>query len=56
MIAELGYLSLTLALAFSILLSVYPMYGAVKGNLRLMQSAPSFALAQFILLLFPSLF
>ncbi|MEC8328762.1 MAG: heme lyase CcmF/NrfE family subunit [Pseudomonadota bacterium] len=48
MIAELGYLSLTLALAFSILLSVYPMYGAVKGNLRLMQSAPSFALAQFV--------
>lgn len=48
MIPELGYFSLTLALTFSILLCVYPMYGAVKGNLRLMQSAPTYAMAQFI--------
>lgn len=48
MFAELGYLSLTIALAFSILLSVYPMYGAVTGNLRIMRSAPAFAFAQFL--------
>ena len=48
MIAELGYVSLTLALAFSILLTVYPLWGAHTGNLRLMQTAPAYALGLFI--------
>lgn len=48
MIAELGYLALTISLAFSILLTVYPLWGAHTGNLRLMQTAPSFAIGQFL--------
>ena len=47
MIPELGYFSLTLAMVLSILLCIFPLWGAHTGNLRLMRAAPSLAIGQF---------
>ena len=48
MIPELGYFSLTLAMVLSVLLCVFPLWGAHTGNLRLMRAAPSLAVGQFV--------
>lgn len=47
MIPELGYFSLTLAMVLSVLLCIFPLWGAHTGNLRLMRAAPSLAIGQF---------
>ncbi len=51
MLSELGYVSLTIALALSILLCIYPLWGARTGNLRLMRTAPALAIGQCIFVL-----
>ena len=51
MIPELGYFSLTLAMVLSVLLCIFPLWGAHTGNLRLMRAAPSLAVGQFIFVL-----
>mgnify|MGYP001033220681 FL=1 len=51
MIPELGYFSLTLAMVLSVLLCIFPMWGAHTGNLRLMRAAPSLAIGQFVFVL-----
>ncbi|NOU50833.1 heme lyase CcmF/NrfE family subunit [Pseudoalteromonas sp. JBTF-M23] len=54
MIPEIGYFSLVLAMALSLLLCIFPLWGAHTGNLRLMRAAPSLAVGQcvFVLLAF----
>ncbi|MGO2011782.1 MAG: heme lyase CcmF/NrfE family subunit [Pseudoalteromonas sp.] len=47
MIPEIGYFSLTLAMVLSVLLCIFPLWGAHTGNLRLMRAAPSLAIGQF---------
>ncbi len=44
MIPEIGYFALVLAMALSLLLCIFPLWGAYSGNLRLMRAAPSLAL------------
>ncbi|UJF18745.1 heme lyase CcmF/NrfE family subunit [Vibrio sp. SS-MA-C1-2] len=39
MIAEIGHFALIISLAFAILLSIYPLYGAATGNMTMMRSA-----------------
>ena len=51
MIPELGYFSLTLAMVLSVLLCIFPIWGAHTGNLRLMRAAPSLAIGQFVFVL-----
>ncbi|GGE84355.1 MULTISPECIES: heme lyase CcmF/NrfE family subunit [Pseudoalteromonas] len=51
MIPELGYFSLTLAMVLSVLLCIFPLWGAHTGNLRLMRAAPSLAIGQFVFVL-----
>ena len=51
MIPELGFLSLTIAMALCILLCIYPLWGAHTGNLRLMRAAPALAMGQFVFVL-----
>lgn len=51
MIPEIGYFSLTLALVLSVLLCIFPLWGAHTGNLRLMRAAPSLAVGQFMFVL-----
>ncbi|WP_417700086.1 heme lyase CcmF/NrfE family subunit [Pseudoalteromonas lipolytica] len=51
MIPELGYFSLTLAMVLSVLLCIFPLWGAHTGNLRLMRAAPSLAVGQFVFVL-----
>jgi len=48
MIPELGYISLTIALGLSILLCIYPLWGAYTNNLRLMRAAPALAIGQCV--------
>jgi cytochrome c-type biogenesis protein CcmF len=50
MIAELGQLSLILALILAVLLASLPMIGAWRGNDALMKLAPSLATGQFVFL------
>jgi cytochrome c-type biogenesis protein CcmF len=47
MIPQLGYLSLTIALGLAILLAIFPLWGAKRGNIQLMNSASTLALAVF---------
>ncbi|MGO1329561.1 MAG: heme lyase NrfEFG subunit NrfE, partial [Idiomarina loihiensis] len=47
MIAEAGHLAIAIALAFSVLLAVYPLWGAAKGNGGMMALARPFAYGQF---------
>ncbi|KTF16344.1 heme lyase CcmF/NrfE family subunit [Pseudoalteromonas sp. H105] len=51
MIPEIGYFSLTLAMVLSVLLCIFPLWGAHTGNLRLMRAAPSLAVGQFVFVL-----
>jgi len=48
MIAEFGQLALILALILALLLSVLPIIGAWNGNRRLIDSASSLAIGQFV--------
>ena len=50
MSAELGQISLILALVLAALLSVLPMVGAQRNNQALMKLAPSLAIGQFVFL------
>ncbi|MDV6316930.1 heme lyase CcmF/NrfE family subunit [Idiomarina sp. HP20-50] len=47
MIAEAGHIAITIALAFSVLLAVYPLWGASKGHGGMMALARPFAYGQF---------
>ncbi len=49
MIAETGHFSLILALALAVLSASLPLYGAAKGDARLIALAPSLATGQFLL-------
>lgn len=48
MIAEVGQFALALALAFSIVLAVYPLWGAYKGHSGAMLLARPLAYGQFL--------
>ncbi|MBT0585072.1 heme lyase CcmF/NrfE family subunit [Alteromonas oceanisediminis] len=48
MIPELGNIALTLALVLSILLCIYPLWGAQTGNTRLMSTAKPLAIGLFV--------
>ncbi len=50
MIAELGHFGLALAVAFAIAQGILPLWGAHRGEARLMQVAPALALGQMIAL------
>ena len=50
MIAELGHFALALAVAFAVAQAVLPLWGAHRGEARLMQSAPALAIGQMIAL------
>ncbi len=50
MIAELGHFALALAVAFAVAQAVLPLWGAWRGEARLMQAAPALALGQMIAL------
>ncbi|GEK10862.1 MULTISPECIES: heme lyase CcmF/NrfE family subunit [Pseudoalteromonas] len=52
MIPEIGYFALVLAMSLSLLLCIFPLWGAYTGNLRLMKAAPSLAIGQCILVVF----
>ena len=52
MIPEVGYFSLVLAMSLSILLCIFPLWGAHTGNLRLMRTAPSLAIGQCLFVFF----
>ncbi|MCF6434744.1 MULTISPECIES: heme lyase CcmF/NrfE family subunit [Pseudoalteromonas] len=52
MIPEIGYFALVLAMALSLLLCIFPLWGAHTGNLRLMRAAPSLAVGQCVFVLF----
>ncbi|MBQ4837055.1 MULTISPECIES: heme lyase CcmF/NrfE family subunit [Pseudoalteromonas] len=52
MIPEIGYFALVLAMALSLLLCIFPLWGAYTGNLRLMRAAPALALGQCLFVLF----
>lgn len=47
MIPQLGYLSLTIALGLAVMLAIFPMWGAKRGNVQLMNTATTLALAVF---------
>ncbi|MFD2180225.1 heme lyase CcmF/NrfE family subunit [Veronia pacifica] len=51
MIAELGHFTLIIALAFSVLLSIYPLWGAQTGNQAMMRSARPLSVGLFLMLL-----
>ena len=46
MIAELGHFALALGIAFAFAQAIIPLWGAWRGDIRLMQSAPGLALGQ----------
>jgi cytochrome c-type biogenesis protein CcmF len=52
MLAELGNLALVMALLMSLLLAIYPMWGAHKDNPQLMAMAKPLAIGMFIFTLF----
>ncbi|WP_063379615.1 heme lyase CcmF/NrfE family subunit [Pseudoalteromonas luteoviolacea] len=52
MVPEIGYFALVLAMALSLLLCIFPLWGAYTGNLRLMRAAPSLAVGQCLLVFF----
>ncbi len=47
MIPQLGYLSLTIALGLAVMLAIFPLWGAHRGNIQLMNSAKALALGVF---------
>ena len=47
MIPQLGFLSLTIALGLALMLAIFPLWGASRGNIQLMNSATRLALAVF---------
>lgn len=47
MIPQLGFLSLTIALGLALMLAIFPLWGASRGNVQLMNSATRLALAVF---------
>ncbi|MFT5162136.1 MAG: cytochrome c-type biogenesis protein CcmF [Alteromonadaceae bacterium] len=47
MIPQLGYLALTIALGLAVMLAIFPMWGARRGNVQLMNTATTLALAVF---------
>jgi len=51
MLPEIGHLALVLALAMALMLSILPLYGAARGNHRLMATARPLAAAHFGFLL-----
>ncbi|MCB1809968.1 MAG: cytochrome c biogenesis protein CcsA, partial [Candidatus Competibacteraceae bacterium] len=51
MLPEIGHLALVLALAMAVLLTALPLYGAARGDHRLMATARPLATAQFGFLL-----
>ncbi|WP_310620719.1 heme lyase CcmF/NrfE family subunit [Flexibacterium corallicola] len=51
MIIELGHYALILALVVSLIQSVFPVWGAIKKDERLMAMAPPLAIASFLLVL-----
>ncbi|WP_102795915.1 heme lyase CcmF/NrfE family subunit [Bowmanella denitrificans] len=52
MLAELGHFSLVLALLMAILLAIYPMWGAQRGQQVLMQTAKPLTVGLFLFTLF----
>ena len=52
MVAELGNISLVLALLMAISLAIYPLWGAQKDHLKLMQMAKPLAIGMFVFTLF----
>jgi len=50
MIPELGHFALALAIAFALAQAVIPLWGAHRGDVRLMQAAPALALGQALAL------
>lgn len=50
MIPELGHFALALAVAFAVAQAILPLWGAHRGNARLIQAAPALALGQVIAL------
>lgn len=52
MLAELGNLALVMALLMSLLLAIYPMWGAYKENSQLMAMAKPLAVGMFLFTLF----
>ena len=52
MVAELGNISLVLALLMAISLAIYPLWGAQKDHLKLMQMAKPLAIGMFAFTLF----
>ena len=48
MIAEIGQMTLILALILALLLAVVPLVGAWRGNQRMMALAPSLAIGMFV--------
>ena len=47
MIPQLGYLSLVIALGLALMLAIFPLWGASRGHVQLMNSATRLALAVF---------
>ncbi|MFT4926558.1 MAG: cytochrome c-type biogenesis protein CcmF [Phenylobacterium sp.] len=47
LIPQLGYLSLVIALGLALMLAIFPMWGAHRGNVQLMNSATTLALGVF---------
>ena len=52
MLAELGHFSLVLALLMAILLAIYPMWGAQRGQVLMMQTAKPLTVGLFLFTLF----
>lgn len=52
MIPELGHFALIISLGFSVLLSIYPLWGAHTGNQAMMRSARPLSWGMFLMLLF----
>lgn len=48
MIAEIGHYAMVMALGFSILLAIYPMWGAVRNDVRMMATATPLAFGMFV--------
>ncbi len=52
MMVELGHFALIISLGFSVLLSIYPLWGAQMGNQAMMRTARPLSWGMFIMLLF----
>ncbi|MBL4758421.1 MAG: heme lyase CcmF/NrfE family subunit [Rhizobiales bacterium] len=52
MIAEIGHFATLLALSLALLQGTLPIWGAAKGDLRIMNSARAFAIGQFLFVAF----